>query len=66
MTNPQVFEKILEKVDQFNGFSPFQDWKDPFKHFLAGGVAGAVSRTAVSPLERLKIIFQVFYFNQIE
>lgn len=27
--------------------------------FLAGGVAGAVSRTVVSPLERMKIIFQV-------
>jgi solute carrier family 25 (mitochondrial phosphate transporter), member 23/24/25/41 len=27
--------------------------------FLAGGVAGAVSRTVVSPLERTKIIFQV-------
>ncbi|CAH7689375.1 mitochondrial carrier domain-containing protein [Phakopsora pachyrhizi] len=28
------------------------------EYFLAGGAAGAVSRTVVSPLERLKIIFQ--------
>lgn len=30
-----------------------------FKTFISGGVAGVVSRTAVSPLERLKILFQV-------
>ncbi|KAJ1645201.1 hypothetical protein IWQ61_010340 [Dispira simplex] len=32
---------------------------DILKHLLAGGIAGAVSRTVVSPLERMKIIFQV-------
>ncbi|KAJ1646697.1 hypothetical protein LPJ64_001869 [Coemansia asiatica] len=29
------------------------------KHLMAGGVSGAVSRTVVSPLERMKILFQV-------
>lgn len=29
------------------------------KHFVAGGIAGAVSRTSVSPFERLKILLQV-------
>lgn len=31
---------------------------DTVKHLIAGGAAGAVSRTIVSPLERMKILFQ--------
>lgn len=36
----------------------FQRWEVAGKTLLAGGVAGAVSRTVVAPFERLKIIFQ--------
>jgi len=36
-----------------------KDGTAPLKHLIAGGLAGAISRTAVSPLERIKILFQV-------
>lgn len=31
---------------------------DTMKHLVAGGIAGAISRTVVSPMERMKILFQ--------
>ena len=38
-----------------------------WRHLVAGGVAGAVSRTCTAPLDRLKIFLQVnemYYGNQ--
>lgn len=41
---------VLERWSQYMRF---------FKDLVAGGVAGAISRTVVSPLERMKILFQI-------
>lgn len=32
---------------------------DTMKHLISGAIAGALSRTVVSPMERMKILFQV-------
>ncbi len=29
------------------------------EYFVAGGIAGVVSRTAIAPIERVKILYQV-------
>jgi len=34
------------------------------KDFLAGGVAAAVSKTAVAPIERVKLLLQVQHASQ--
>jgi hypothetical protein len=31
----------------------------PTEYFVAGGIAGVVSRTAIAPIERVKILFQI-------
>ncbi|ODQ77579.1 hypothetical protein BABINDRAFT_163314 [Babjeviella inositovora NRRL Y-12698] len=49
--NLQFSSVFLETRHQLN--------QDSTASFLAGGIAGAVSRTVVSPFERAKILFQV-------
>ena len=37
----------------------YEEYVIVVKHLTAGGIAGAISRTSVSPLERMKILFQI-------
>ncbi|KAL1942666.1 hypothetical protein VTO73DRAFT_4906 [Trametes versicolor] len=66
MTSPQSSAPALQtspsvKMVETEQKKPVTTWLSPqlSSYFIAGGVAGAVSRTVVSPLERLKIIQQV-------
>lgn len=47
------------KNNDGNSKKTHMSWSQISKSLLAGGVAGSVSRTAVAPLERLKILMQV-------
>lgn len=50
-------EKQSDSKGLLGPFSIIQ--RDPYLSFICGGVAGALSRTAVSPMERVKVLFQV-------
>ena len=56
LQTPAPAVKMAEQKDEKK--KPVASWLSPqlSSYFIAGGVAGAASRTVVSPLERLKII----------
>lgn len=42
---------------------PFDGWSF-FKDFMAGGVSAAVAKTAVAPIERVKLLLQVQHVSK--
>lgn len=53
--------QIAQGVAQRNLTKSQSDLLTWFRNFLAGAIAGIVSRTSTAPLERLKILYQVNY-----
>ena len=59
---PLVATPMSQKTHQTTFFSSIFS-PQVSSYFIAGGVAGAASRTVVSPLERIKIIQSVFFLD---
>lgn len=57
MTKKSVETEETSPVSLFEAFKVLKT--DPYLSFICGGSAGALSRTAVSPMERVKVLFQV-------
>lgn len=57
-------KKVVQKIEK----KVVESKKDTsalgfIKDFTAGGVAAAVSKTAVAPIERVKLLLQVGYYD---